>query len=331
MYKLAAFVFIFFLFLGCKKSNNPTPQTGWVQLKSFSGGSRADAMAFTINGVAYVGAGLNYSNNKFIGYSDLWQYDPLNDSWTQKSSIPPISSADPYGGRANPFNFVIGGQVYLGGGSTNFFLPGFDMLAYNPSLDQWTLKNTLFTGALALSYATVYKNIAYIIGQNGNDIAMYTYDPSNNQFLRSGFVVTTISQGALYSWSAATSDKLLLGSSNSDVSFFHPGDIAATLLTNYSINVGSFSVSGKSIFSQPITYKNNIYQSFGTAGELYRFDLTANTWTKVGISQTNLGIQDGAACFNIGSKLYIVGGTTAGLFSQYTDAVWMLDLDKIPQ
>ena len=56
-------------------------------------------------------------------HNDLWEYDPLVDSWIQKPDFPRAA-------RARSFSFVIAGIAYVGCGYTNTFYP--DVYAYDP-------------------------------------------------------------------------------------------------------------------------------------------------------------------------------------------------------
>jgi len=327
MYRIVALISIFFFLLGCKQGSNTTPtptppvtQTGWVKLKPFPGGKRSYGTAFTINGVAYVCSGINYTNSNITGYNDLWQYNPANDSWTQKTNIPYMYT--PNDGRRNAFSFVIGGQAYVGGGITATGIGGTDIIGYDPLSNQWTSKNKLSNGQFSISFGTSYKNIGYILSLIGSDYVMYTYNPSSNQIVQTSFMGT-------YSWCVGASDRLLLGEGIPDVAVYTPGSSVGTFLALYNSTAGYFSIDGTSVFSQPIIYNNNIYQSFGDLGKLFRFDLTTNAWDKIPLTNTTLNIKEGVVCFNIGSKLYVVGGSTNDLHGQYTDAVWMIDLDHI--
>src|SRR5690349_20271579 len=68
------------LIFSCESS----AQNVWIQKTDFPGGARFDATGFVIGDNIFVTCGRNGSNY----YNDLWQYNTLNDSWTQRASLP---------------------------------------------------------------------------------------------------------------------------------------------------------------------------------------------------------------------------------------------------
>jgi N-acetylneuraminic acid mutarotase len=58
----------------------------WMAKAAFGGGTREEALGFVVNGKIYMGMGdMNVTSNP---QSDLWCYDPVANSWTQKATIP---------------------------------------------------------------------------------------------------------------------------------------------------------------------------------------------------------------------------------------------------
>lgn len=125
--------------------------------------ARACATAFVVNNRAYVFAGRDSSN---IAQNDLWQYDPVTDSWT-------ALGATPLSPRVNATACVLEGKVYIGLGfngtyknDTSFFQ---DWWEYTPSTDTWkalapypnryTDRATAFTGTgeLYVGYGFCYQ------------------------------------------------------------------------------------------------------------------------------------------------------------------------------
>lgn len=100
----------------------------WSQKTNFGGGIRWGASGFSINKRGYAGLGYNpyppYSNN------DLWEYDPLTNQWTQKSSLP----VGAYRGEAVAFS--IDSLGYIGTGLGSSILK--DFWEYDPNTDKWT-------------------------------------------------------------------------------------------------------------------------------------------------------------------------------------------------
>lgn len=161
------------------------PATGqWNFHKDLPGktSNRTGGIAFTINGKAYIGLGAeNY--NDFTGtwtfLTDLWQYDPSSDSWTEKATFPGT-------GVAFSGTFIIDNKFYVIGGTTGKqSADGTNKVyEYNPATDKWTqkadfpdpiIKNNPFGFAL--------NNRGYISGgSNGSSISnkTYEYDPGSD-------------------------------------------------------------------------------------------------------------------------------------------------------
>lgn len=103
--------------------------------------------AFTVAGKAYVCGGLDTAIR-----SDLWEYDPVTDTWTQRTSFPG-------GGRYGAIAFSANGKGYFGTG-TNGANEQQDMWAYDPQDDTWIQLGN-FPGAVRTNAA------AFSIGTRG--------------------------------------------------------------------------------------------------------------------------------------------------------------------
>ncbi|WP_020529096.1 Kelch repeat-containing protein [Flexithrix dorotheae] len=116
----------------------------WSQKNDFPGKTRDEAIGFESNGKGYlIGGDTTINTTGNIQTSDVWEYDPINDSWTQK--------ADFIGGnRADLVAFPLGDTVYVGLGNRysgetirsiwHYFEYPHDWYAYHPSSDTWVEK-----------------------------------------------------------------------------------------------------------------------------------------------------------------------------------------------
>src|SRR5207342_1510045 len=82
----------------------------WTQMADFPGLGREGALGFAVALKGYVvmgwdGLGYNQSNY----HSDMYEYDPVSNTWTQKTSMPGI-------GRYVGMGFAISGKIYVGMG-----------------------------------------------------------------------------------------------------------------------------------------------------------------------------------------------------------------------
>lgn len=80
----------------------------WTQKADFGGGHRTLAVGFSIGHKGYIATGYSANSYTYTGnlYNDLWEYDPVNNSWTQKASMPCSPTT-------NACAFVIGNKGYI--------------------------------------------------------------------------------------------------------------------------------------------------------------------------------------------------------------------------
>jgi N-acetylneuraminic acid mutarotase len=126
---------------------NPVTNT-WLQKANYPGGFGAGvyfATGFAVNNKGYVCCGKLGASY----YSqELWQFDPVSNSWVQKAMFPG-------GVRYGQMSFVVNGKAYVGCGTDeNWFTS--DFWEYNPTTNVWTQKaafpgsNRSFGSAFAL-------------------------------------------------------------------------------------------------------------------------------------------------------------------------------------
>ena len=114
----------------------------WTQKANTPGFGRYNSAAYAIGDKIYFGTGISIIANinpvtlqltwvPFMN-SDWWEYNTLQNTWTQKASFAGGTRQDTRG-------FAISGKVYLGMGSTGYFTGlKADLWSYNPSADSWT-------------------------------------------------------------------------------------------------------------------------------------------------------------------------------------------------
>jgi N-acetylneuraminic acid mutarotase len=81
----------------------------WTQKSDLPGNGREEAVGFSINDKGYIVSGLEEIFT-FPKKKDCWEYNPANDSWTQKNNFEGSE-------RTSAATFVIGNNAYLGTGS----------------------------------------------------------------------------------------------------------------------------------------------------------------------------------------------------------------------
>lgn len=109
----------------------------WTRRADFGGGTRARAVGFAIGNEGYIGtgnAGIASDGFSTLGQKDLWQYDPMADSWTRKADLPGAI-------RWSAAGFSVAGMGYIGlGYSGRCYTCGsiqHDFWQYDPGSDSW--------------------------------------------------------------------------------------------------------------------------------------------------------------------------------------------------
>jgi N-acetylneuraminic acid mutarotase len=136
------------------------------------------------------------------GLRTLQVYDPINDSWTQKTDMPTRREAASAS--------VVNGIIYVMGGVA----PGGVMLdvveAYDPATDTWTSKAPMPTARHALSTAVVDGKI-YAMGSGRGGRMVEEYDPATDIWttkgdmpVSSGYFGTGVVDGIIYAMGGAS-------------------------------------------------------------------------------------------------------------------------------
>lgn len=112
-----------------------SPTNTWSQKADLPGSVRYNASGFAINNKGYVCLGWATTNGS-VQLNDLWEYDPLNNSWTAKAAFPG-------GARYTASAFVIGNAAYVGLGYQPLYS---DFYRYEPVLNLWTQVASLPSG-----------------------------------------------------------------------------------------------------------------------------------------------------------------------------------------
>ena len=123
-------------------------QGTWTKKADFPSSSRFYGVGFSIGEKGYYGMGQKQvSLFSYKVYNDFWEYDPANNTWTQKSDFPG-------GGRIGAKGFAVHGKGYAGFGY--FIMPDGpnagsndyqkDFYEFDPSANTWSKKNDQFLG-----------------------------------------------------------------------------------------------------------------------------------------------------------------------------------------
>jgi N-acetylneuraminic acid mutarotase len=275
-------------------------QNTWTQKASLTGIQRAASIAFTIDSVAYLGLGYNFSQFP-AQQTDLWKYSPVADSWTQVASKPGA-------GLSAASAFSIGGKGYVVGGFNSSSVVS-ELWEYDAVLNSWTQK-TSCPGA-GRDYA-----VAFSIGskgyfgtgydassQNFNDFWEYT--PSTDSWLQRADV-PGLPRSSAIGFSIGNYGYVGSGYIATGVNDFWRYDPQSNSWTQKA-NIGTQGISDGTGFAiGGEGYICTGYINSTASGDLLEYDTLLDTWTPMitltGPSRSN------AVGFAIGNKGYISCG-----------------------
>jgi len=190
-------------------SNSP-----WALKLDIGGGARRHAFSFTIAGRGYVGGGFNqkgfYKNDIFEfdpvanswiqksvipvngegmavfattakGYvlynKELWQYDPVQNKWTRKADFP----GD---GVRWQSAFAIGDKGYVGTGSTAYYNNTSEFFEYNEQTNTWTVKSAFPAGSVMFGTGFSVGSKGYFATGSWIQRDIWEYDNVNNTWTK---------------------------------------------------------------------------------------------------------------------------------------------------
>jgi N-acetylneuraminic acid mutarotase len=144
---------------------NPSSNS-WDTLNTFPGGARFTQISFVLNGITYMGYGVQTLSSP---YKDFWSYIP--DNWTSIGALQPLSASDFF---YSSIGVATSTKGYLIGGSVQSTDNGKQVWEFDPSTG-WQRKTSAPDQFL-------YSNDGFVIGNKvfcgaGNK-KWYRYDPS---------------------------------------------------------------------------------------------------------------------------------------------------------
>lgn len=154
---------------------------GWTQKSGIPAEGRHRTTGWSIGSKGYIGLG-HYNSGPIgnVAKSDIWEYDPVSDSWTQKADY---GGGETYGATA----FTIGNFAYVG---AHVYAPE-EYYKFDPIQNTWTLISPC-VNCQSDKTAFAINGKGYHMTTN----AIYEYDPQLDTW---NFMVNTPVQ--IYSWS----------------------------------------------------------------------------------------------------------------------------------
>lgn len=146
------------------------PLTGnWNQKTGLPAGSpqhenqRTESWSFVVNNKAYLGGGEGFvfgpNGTSNIAFYDIWEYNPVTDTWMQKSDIPDFIGRDmSVAGSVNNKGYVgLGCNVQQNINRQSFW-------EYDPSTDTWTSKSNFPSIYTTDAGSFVLNSELYVVG-----------------------------------------------------------------------------------------------------------------------------------------------------------------------
>lgn len=181
--------------LGFKKSlfKYNTGTDNWTQEASLGGPSgdgynRASAISFVCNNKLYVGLG----QGSIPFMNDLWEYNPISDTWTQKANF--IGSA-----RRQAVGFAIQNLGYAGTGE-DLNGPTDDFYQYSPAFNNWQQVSSFPGGIRKGAVGFTMGDQAYVgtgDDNNGYKNDFYQYEPTTDSWIQKSNFPSTPRTGAV--------------------------------------------------------------------------------------------------------------------------------------
>ena len=330
---LSSFLFLITL-VSCTKNNSvPYTQDGnWVTRAYFGGANRSESASFTVGNFAYISGG--YDGTK--RYSDLWQFDPGENSsstgsWKQLANMPATNAGGGATARSSGVGFSIDSLGYVGTGYDGFNAMN-DFWQYSPASNTWTQKADFAGGARYDAVAFGIGHFGYITtGYDGlsahND--NWQYDPLTDTWTQKesmagqkrsqavafvyqdkAYVVTGVNN------SQATNDLWVFDPSQAGDSWkelrqitnFNTTDTYDDLYTTIARwNAAAFVITGT-------TGGDKAYISTGENGSLYQFtweyDFKTDLWKEKSLYEG--AARTGAVGFTVQNRGFIGLGRSSG-------------------
>lgn len=252
-------------------------QTFQWEAKTSMPAPRWGASTFVINGKAYVLCGRSGATD----HTQMWQYDPVENSWTPKASLPAQ-------GRRLATAFSANGHGFIGCGITGSSTYLSDLWKYDPVADSWTQAASFPPGPRYNTWQFVLNGIAYVGGGNSGGASgpfhddAYQYNPITNTW-STGYAIPDQGRHGAIGFTLNGRGYVVCGRENSlqfiqDFWCFDP-------LTNSWNALQSFAGSGR---SSPLvfTYYNDVVVGCGRDGSInyydaYIYEPTTNSWATI--------------------------------------------------
>ncbi len=161
----------------------PAQEGTWIQKAEFPSSSRNHGLGFTVGTKGYYGLGDKQTKLfVFKSYTDIWEYDPKTNVWTQKADFPGPA-------RLAIRGFSVDNKIYAGFGyiisaygptaGSNEYQT--DFYEFDPATNQWSKKNNAYLGRGDIFFSN--KGRIYCV--NPEYRTLNKYNPSTDTWFES--------------------------------------------------------------------------------------------------------------------------------------------------
>lgn len=278
----------------------------WKRIAAMPGASRSFASSFSINGKGYVGFG-RPDVNYYAGLDDFWEYDPDNNQWKKKATLPNANKSDAIGCCLNNTGYVAFGNNY---NSTNNTISScYDIFSYDQDKDTWAKVLTDSTIEMSnMGIPFIIDNKLYITLSSGfrkfdplsNKISNYGTYHSYSISWNFGFSTNSLGYTLMRDWSGIY--HLMEYNPTTNLWTQLDNQINSVLLIGYAFNIGDrvFVISG---YNE--SYKNTIYE----------YKITDNSLSQ--LSDFPGDSRKYFTCFVIKNKAYIGTGYNGNTYNDF--------------
>ena len=292
----------------------------WVQVTSLPNAFNEThhSFAFSFDDMGYIVAGNSDSGMR----DDFYQYDPVNDSWTELTSFPGAARG-----------FAIGdtwdGKAYFGFGYDGTSLLN-DLWVFDPSNMSWT-ELASCPCAERTHPAMIAHNGKVFVGLGGggslgNLKDWWEYDIASNTWSQKDDLP---SLGRHHPYQFGIGDYVYTGFGHGDGIFndWFRYDIAGETWTQVATLPAEGRVAGTQFSYDGLGYvlsgDGDDHGSMNT-GEFWAYDPLTDTWDE--LPSHPEGSRWAPASFIINGEVYIINGTS---FSQYVTQIYKFDLNPV--
>ncbi len=261
---------------------------------------RGLGIAFAVNNIGYMGFGTNNG----VDYSDLYAYDPVANSWTQKASMGI--------GIEGAVCMVINNKAYVGISESRQLLTDTKQFwEYDPATDTWARKADFPGGDTREAVGLALGDKGYVgFGLNTASQNWWEYDPSTDAWTQKGDfpgAVLNFPSGFAINGKGYVCGQTDVSTNKMECWQYDPS-------TDTWAQKGDYP-GAPFVLATGLTIGNKGY-IIGGGEECWEYNPTTDAWTQKAFFTVRIG----GAAFAIGNNGYFGTGSTTGGY--YTTDLW---------